>query len=137
MRSLLLLSSLLFLTACGDSTEPATSTQQKEKPAAQQTKKAPIKKEVTKPAVQAKKSPSSGHSIYAHKCASCHGLKAEKMALNKSKVIAGWDAEKTTEILKGYQDGSYGGSMKGIMKGQVSTLDEKEIALLSLYISTL
>ena len=59
------------------------------------------------------------------------------MALNKSQIIAGWDAKKTTEVLKGYQDGSYGGSMKGIMKGQVSTLDDKEITLLSLYISTL
>ncbi|SFV69461.1 Cytochrome C553 (soluble cytochrome f) [hydrothermal vent metagenome] len=29
--------------------------------------------------------------------------------------------------LKGYKDGSYGGAMKGVMKGQVAKLTDKDI----------
>ena len=136
MRSLLFISSILFLSACSDSNNQTTSTLPKEKTS---TQKIALKttKEPAEAVVQVKKNAPSGHSIYAHKCASCHGLKAQKIALNKSQVIAGWDAKKTTEVLKGYQNGTYGSSMKAIMQGQVSTLDDKEIALVSLYISHL
>ena len=135
MRSILLLSSLLILSACSDSSNQTTSKTPKENTVAQKTTQ--TTKETTLPTVQVKKNAPSGHSLYAHKCASCHGLKAQKMALNKSQVIAGWDAKKTTEVLKGYQSGVYGSNMKGIMKGQVSTLDDKEIGLLSAYIASL
>jgi len=60
-------------------------------------------------------------------CAGCHGAKAEKPALGKSQVIAGWPAEKTIAALKGYKDGSYGGAMKGVMKGQVARLSDADI----------
>ena len=133
MRSLLLLSSLLFLNACSDSSDQTTSKLPKEKTLTQVS----ALKETTKPIIQVKKNIPSGHSIYAHKCASCHGLKAQKTALNKSQAIAGWDAKKTTKVLIGYQNGTYGSSMKAIMEGQVSTLDDKEIDLLAIYISTL
>ena len=136
MRSLLLLSSLLFLSACSDSENQATSNSPKENTVVQETT-LKTTKETTRPTVQVKKNAPSGHSIYAHKCASCHGLKAQKTALNRSQVIAGWDAKKTTEVLKGYKSGTYGSSMKGIMEGQVSTLDDEEITLVSLYISKL
>ena len=53
-------------------------------------------------------------------CAGCHGQKGEKKALGKSAAIKGWSVEKTVEALKGYKDGSYGGPMKGVMKGQVA-----------------
>ena len=136
MRSLLFLSSLLLLSACSDSNDQTASNQSHERQIAQKdsTQTTAIS---PKPITQVKKSSPSGHSLYAHKCASCHGLTAQKMALNRSQVIAGWDETKITEILKGYQNGTYGSSMKGIMQGQVSTLDDKEIELLSLYISTL
>jgi cytochrome c553 len=71
------------------------------------------------------------------KCVSCHGAKAEKKALGKSQVIAGWDAAKTEKALKGYKDGSYGGAMKGVMKGQVATLSDEDIKALAEYIATL
>ncbi|AXH14235.1 c-type cytochrome [Malaciobacter mytili] len=61
-------------------------------------------------------------------CASCHGAKAEKAALGKSQIIAGWDEAKTIAALKGYKDGSYGGAMKGVMKGQVARLSDADIA---------
>lgn len=70
-------------------------------------------------------------------CASCHGQKAEKEALGKSQVIAGWDKEKTIQALNGYKDGTYGGVMKNIMKGQVATKTDAEIDALATFISNL
>lgn len=71
------------------------------------------------------------------KCASCHGQNAQNAALGKSKVIKGWDKEKVYQSLKGYQDGTYGGSMKALMKSQVSSYSDDELKALSSYISNL
>jgi len=60
-------------------------------------------------------------------CAGCHGQNGEKAALGKSQIIKGWSVEKTIAALKGYKDGSYGGPMKGIMKGQVARLSDSDI----------
>ena len=79
---------------------------------------------------------SDGASLYK-KCAACHGAKAEKKALNKSQIIQGWDKEKLANALKGYKDGSYGGAMKGLMKGQVATYSDEDIKKVSEYIATL
>ncbi len=70
-------------------------------------------------------------------CSSCHGVKAEKKALGKSQVIAGWDSEKIVNALKGYKEGAYGGAMKGIMKGQALKLNDAEMKALADYISKL
>jgi cytochrome c553 len=77
---------------------------------------------------------SDGATLFS-KCVSCHGASAEKSALGKSQVIAGWDVAKTTEALTGYKDGSYGGPMKGVMKGQVATLSDDDISALATYIA--
>ncbi|RXJ98729.1 cytochrome C [Arcobacter sp. CECT 8986] len=69
-------------------------------------------------------------------CASCHGAKAEKKALGKSHVIAGWPADKIEKALHGYKDGSYGGAMKGVMKGQVARLSDADIKELAKTISS-
>jgi len=70
-------------------------------------------------------------------CAGCHGQNAEKKALGKSQVIKGWDAAKIETALKGYKDGSYGGSMKAVMKGQAAKLSDAEIKELAEHISKL
>ncbi len=70
-------------------------------------------------------------------CAGCHGANAEKPALGKSQIIQGWDATKIKKALKGYKNGSYGGSMKGVMKGQVARLSETDIKVLAQHIETL
>lgn len=88
----------------------------------------PVKEE-TKIAIDAK-------ALYAA-CASCHGLNAEKQALGKSQVIKGWDKQKLIDALNGYKDGSYGGAMKGLMKGQVATKSPEEIEALASFISNL
>lgn len=77
-----------------------------------------------------------GAALYK-KCASCHGMNAEKKALGKSQVIQGWDVEKGIAALKGYKDGTYGGPMKGLMKGQVANYSEEDMRAVSEYIATL
>ncbi len=70
-------------------------------------------------------------------CTGCHGANGEKKALGKSQVIKGWSVEKTTTALNGYKAGTYGGTMKGMMKGQVSKLSTSEIKAISEYVSKL
>jgi len=77
-----------------------------------------------------------GAALY-NTCAACHGMNGEKAALGKSQVIKGWDAAKTEAALKGYKDGSYGGAMKGVMKGQVARLSDDDIKALAGHISGL
>lgn len=68
-------------------------------------------------------------------CAACHGANAEKKALGKSQVIKGWEASKVEAALNGYKNGTYGGPMKGVMKGQVARLSEADIKDLAAQVS--
>jgi cytochrome c len=70
-------------------------------------------------------------------CGSCHGAGFEKAALGKSQIVKGWDEAKVVAALKGYQDGSYGGPMKGVMKGQVAKLTDADIADIAKQISAM
>lgn len=67
-----------------------------------------------------------GAEIYKAKCFSCHGEKAAKVALNKSQVIAGWDAEKIIASVNGYKNGE-GGAMKGVMKPIAVGLNDDDL----------
>ena len=77
-----------------------------------------------------------GAALYK-KCAACHGVKAEKKALNKSEIIQNWTKEQLVDSMKGYKDGTYGGAMKGLMKGQVASYDDAKLEAVSEYITTL
>ena len=70
-----------------------------------------------------------------NKCAACHGKNAEKSALSKSAIIKDWEASKIAQSLKGYKNGTYGGTMKGLMVAQVANLSDKEIDALSEHIA--
>ena len=61
------------------------------------------------------------------KCAGCHGADGSKVALGKSKVIANMTKQEIVDSLKGYQAGTYGGPMKGLMVGQVKGLSAADI----------
>ena len=61
------------------------------------------------------------------KCVACHGATGEKVALGKSKIIKDMTKAEIVASLKGYQDGTYGGAMKGLMVGQVKGLDDASI----------
>lgn len=78
----------------------------------------------------------NGADLYK-KCSVCHGATGEKKALGKSAAIKGWDATKTIAALKGYKDGTYGGAMKALMKGQVASLNDTQIEDLAKHIQTL
>jgi len=65
------------------------------------------------------------------KCAGCHGGAGEKKALGKSKVIKDMTKADITAALHGYKDGTYGGPMKGLMKGQVKSLSDADITAIS------
>lgn len=78
---------------------------------------------------------SDGAQLYK-KCAGCHGVNGEKKALNKSQVITGWSKEEALSALKGYQDGSYGGAMKGLMKAQLNGYSDEDLEKVSEHIAT-
>ena len=75
-----------------------------------------------------------GAAAYS-KCAGCHGTMGEKKALGKSKVINKMSKEDLVSALNGYKDGSYGGAMKGLMKGQVAKLSDEDIEAIALHIA--
>jgi cytochrome c553 len=77
-----------------------------------------------------------GASIY-QKCAGCHGVNGDKIALGKSKVIVNMSEDELNSSMNGYKDGTYGGSMKGLMKGQVASLSVDDIKAVSTYIVSL
>jgi len=60
-------------------------------------------------------------------CAGCHGADFSKKALGKSKIVKDMTKADIEKALKGYKDGTYGGAMKGIMKGQVAKLSDADI----------
>jgi len=64
-------------------------------------------------------------------CKGCHGQQFEKKAMGKSKIVKDMSKEDIVKALKGYKDGSYGGAMKGIMKGQVAALSDADIAAMA------
>ena len=65
------------------------------------------------------------------KCAGCHGADGGKKALGKSKVIKNLTKADIVAALHGYKDGTYGGPMKGLMKGQVKSLSDADITAIS------
>ena len=77
---------------------------------------------------------SNGADLYK-KCTSCHGANGEKHALNKSKIINEMSKEELVTALKGYKDGTYGGAMKALMKGQVASYDDAKIDAVSEFIA--
>jgi cytochrome c553 len=66
-------------------------------------------------------------SAYYQACKGCHGEKGEKVANGVSKIINKMSKEEFIVALKGYKDGSYGGKLKGLMKGQAVRLDENKM----------
>ena len=60
-------------------------------------------------------------------CTGCHGADFGKAALGKSKIVKDMTKADIEKALKGYKDGSYGGAMKGVMKGQAAKLSDADI----------
>jgi len=72
------------------------------------------------------------------KCAACHGAHGEKKALGKSAVIGGVDTATIEADLKGYKAGTTNKKgMGALMKGQVASYSDADIAAVSAYINGL
>ena len=71
------------------------------------------------------------YAVNTAACAGCHGKSFEKKAMGKSKIVSDMTKEEIVAALKGYKDGSYGGPMKGMMKGQVASLSDADMAAIA------
>ncbi|OHD94686.1 MAG: cytochrome C [Sulfurimonas sp. GWF2_37_8] len=60
-------------------------------------------------------------------CVSCHGADWSKSALNKSKIVSDLTHAEIATALKGYKAGTYGGPMKGLMRGQVAKYSDADL----------
>lgn len=72
------------------------------------------------------------------KCITCHGEKAEKSYLNKTKPLTSIAKEDRLAAIKGYKDGTqntYG--MGAMMKPNVASLSDEDMAAVNDYIETL
>ena len=65
--------------------------------------------------------------VNAGACKGCHGQSFEKKALGKSKVVSAMTHADIATALKGYKAGTYGGPMKGLMKGQVAKYSDADL----------
>lgn len=131
---------LLFLIGCSDNqpTEKTSTADTTTPVEVNQTSMSENNASSTQTTVAAASTPSvDGSVLFAQKCVSCHGAKAEKSALNKSKIIADFSEVQIKEALKGYQNGTYGKDMKAVMQGQAKGLNDAQIDALAKYISTL
>ncbi len=75
--------------------------------------------------------------VYAAKiavCAGCHGQNFELAAMGKSKIVKDMTLKEIVSALKGYRDGTYGDSLKGVMMVQVQGLTDSDIEAMSLLI---
>lgn len=65
--------------------------------------------------------------VNAGACKGCHGPHFEKHALGKSKIVKDLTHAEIATALKGYKAGTYGGPMKGLMKGQVAKYSDADL----------
>lgn len=77
-----------------------------------------------------------------NKCKACHGAKAEKVYLNKVPALVSVDSAERLALMKEYKAGTLNGgkgkfSMGAVMKGQMASLSDADMAAVNDYISTL
>ncbi len=61
-------------------------------------------------------------------CKGCHGANFEKKALGKSKIVSDMSKADVSAAMIGYKNGTYGGPMKGVMKGQVAKYSDADLS---------
>ena len=74
-------------------------------------------------------------SLYAARCASCHGANGD--GIGGYPRVNGEGAHAIASKLIGYKNGSYGFSSKGVMRLQVQHMSEEEIRSVAAYLSGL
>ncbi|MEG6507252.1 c-type cytochrome [Nitratidesulfovibrio sp. 1201_IL3209] len=76
-----------------------------------------------------------GATLYAQ-CAGCHGEDGGKAALGAARPVKGQTAEALYGKLKGYADGSYGGSKKAVMAGIAKKLSDEDMRALAAHMAS-
>ncbi|MFV0422798.1 c-type cytochrome [Oleidesulfovibrio sp.] len=77
-----------------------------------------------------------GASLY-RKCTGCHGADGSKQPMGVGTPVKGQSADELYNKMKGYTDGSFGGSKKAVMVNILKRLDDAQIKTLADYIATL
>ena len=67
------------------------------------------------------------NEVNLNACMGCHGNSFEKSALGKSKIVSEMSEADIEKSMVGYKNGTYGGPMKGLMKGQVAKYSDEEL----------
>jgi cytochrome c len=147
MKSLMSIACALLLLGCSNETKNSDTSQVPAVVEENVSVATPVADTAVQAATPAVSTPSEqpalssasvdGGALYSQKCASCHGAKAEKAALNKSQIIAQFSEVQVKEALKGYQAGTYGKEMKALMQGQAKALDDAQIDAIAKHIATL
>jgi len=106
---------------------PKAEEKKAEAPKAEEKKAEAPKAEEKKAEAPKEKSAPASAEVSTAACAGCHGANFEKKAMGVSKVVKDMAKADIVKALKGYKDGSYGGSMKTIMKGQAGPLSDAQI----------
>ena len=70
-------------------------------------------------------------AVNGQACVACHGANWEKAAMGKSKIVADMTHAEIAASLIGYKNGTYGGPMKGVMKGQVARYSDADLEAFS------
>ncbi len=96
-------------------------------PATEKKAEAPKQEEAKATTTEEKKTEEPKSSVNTTACAGCHGANFEKKAMGVSKIVKDLPKDEIVKALKGYKAGTFGGSMKAIMKAQASALDDATI----------
>jgi len=78
-----------------------------------------------------------GGELYRTRCAKCHRDGSESSKAGGDAVLKGQSAQEIEMKLKGYVDGTYGGSKKKTMARLLAKLSADEIKALSDYIGAM
>ena len=136
-KKLLLVTSVtaLFLGGCLDSATGESQREANGDTSMLKVEKTAATKDATAQKAEAPAAAAGGVSTAA--CAGCHGASFEKKAMGVSKIVSDMSKEDILAAMKGYKDGTYGGGMKALMKGQVASLDDAAIKAVADHIAAM
>ncbi|SFV61136.1 Cytochrome c, class I [hydrothermal vent metagenome] len=106
--------------------EAPAKEEKAEAPAKEEKAEAPAKEEKAEAPAKEEKAEAPA-KVNLTTCNGCHGATFEKKAMGVSKVVNTLSKDEIVTALKGYKAGTYGGAMKGVMKGQADKLDDATI----------
>ena len=77
---------------------------------------------------------SSAYAASIAVCAGCHGQNFELAAMGKSKIVKDMSLKDIVDALKGYKNGTYGDTLKGMMMVQVKDVKDADLEAMALLI---